>query len=172
MAHYCICPKCNIRFDRDKIQAVKISTKRYGHAICYPDNTDFVPLAKTKDQDPDYIALMNYIEKIFGDKANYAQINRQLKIYTTEKGYSYSGIMKSLIFFFEIKGNSIEKTNGAIGIVPFVYQDAYQYYLNLFLAQQANQNVTLLTQTKEVNIKPPKMRGTKQKLFDLGESEE
>lgn len=169
--HMVKCPKCGLMFDTNSVQAVKVSARRYGHATCYPDNTDYVPLVKTKEQDTDYIALMNYIKKIFGDKANYAQINRQLKIYTTENGYSYSGIMKSLIFFFEVKGNSIDKANGAIGIVPYVYQDAYNYYLGLYLAQQANQNKTLLTTLKEIIIRPPKMRGTKQKFFNLGEWE-
>ena len=41
MAHNVICPKCGIKFDRDKIQAVKISARRYGHATCYPDNKNF-----------------------------------------------------------------------------------------------------------------------------------
>lgn len=169
MAHYCICPKCNIRFDRDKIQAVKVSARRYGHATCYPDNTDYVSLVKTKEQDTDYIALMNYIKKIFGDKANYAQINRQLKIYTTENNYSYSGIMKSLVYWYEVKGNSIEKSNYALGIVPFIYQDAYNYYYSLFVAKQVNENKTLQTEVREIVIPPPKKQGTKRKLFDLGE---
>lgn len=169
MAHYCICPKCSQKFDRDKIQAVQVAARRYGHATCYPDNKDFIPLIKTKEEDEDYIKLMDYINQLFGKNANYAQIKRQLKIYTEENKYSYSGIMKSLIYFYEIKGNSINKANGALGIVPFVYNDAYNYYYNLFMAQQANKDKTLITKIKEIIIKPPKSNNIKKKLFNLGE---
>ena len=76
------------------------------------------------------------IKQLFGDTANYAQIKRQLKIYINDNHYSYSGILKSLIYFYKIKGNSTEKANGALGIVPFVYQDAYNYYYSIWLANQ------------------------------------
>jgi hypothetical protein len=172
MGHQVICVKCNQKFDRDSIQAVRVGARRYAHASCDPDNKDLVPLVIKPDKDPDMTKLKDYINKKYGERARWVLINKQIKDYTKEKGYSLSGILKSLIYFYEVKGNSVDGSNGGIGIVDYCYQDAYQYYLNLFLAQQANQNVTLLTQTKEVNIKPPKMRGTKQKLFDLGESEE
>jgi hypothetical protein len=45
--------------------------------------------------------------------------------------YTYSGIHRSLEYFYEVKGNSLDKANGGIGIVPFVYQDAYNYYYSL-----------------------------------------
>ena len=44
--HKCKCPKCGIEFDRDKIQAVRVSARRYGHATCYPDNKDLIPLSE------------------------------------------------------------------------------------------------------------------------------
>ena len=122
MSHYCICPACEQKFDRDKIQAVRVGARRYGHATCYPDNTDFIPLAepkvkkKTKEEDPDLTKLKDYISKLFGDKARWAMINKQLKTYITDNKYSYSGILKSLIYWYEVKGNGIEKSNGAIGM--------------------------------------------------------
>ena len=42
MAHYCICTVCNQRFDRDKVQAVKSSARRYAHLRCMP-NGEKVP---------------------------------------------------------------------------------------------------------------------------------
>ena len=99
-------------------------------------------------------------------------INKQIKKYKEENGYSYSGILKSLVYFYDVKHNSKEKANNAISIVPYIYQDAYNYYYSLFLAQQATQDKTLITKVKEIIIKPPKMRGTKQQFFDLGEWED
>ena len=48
MSHYVKCPKCGETFDRDIIQAVRINGRRYGHAKCYPDNNNFVPLVEKK----------------------------------------------------------------------------------------------------------------------------
>ena len=168
--HLVKCVICGNTFDRDTIQAVRHGARRYAHASCEPDNKDFVPLVKKPEQDPDMIKLREYIANKYEDKARWPLINKQIKDYVA-KGYSISGILKSLVYFYDVKGNNVEGSNGGIGIVDYTYQDAYNYYLNLFLAQKANQNKTLLTQIKEILIKPPKMRGTKQKFFDLGEYE-
>ena len=169
MAHNVICPKCGIKFDRDKIQAVKISARRYGHATCYRDNKDFVECPNLESND--LIQLNEYIYSLFGENTNWALVKQQIKKYQ-KQGYSLTGIKKALVYFYDVKHNSKEKANNAIGIVPFCYQDAYNYYYSLFLAQQATQDKTLITKVKEIIIKPPKMRGTKQQFFDLGEWED
>lgn len=171
MAHLVKCSICGEKFDRDLVQAVRTGARRYAHATCDPSNKDLVPLVKKPGQDPDMVKLREYITNKYGDKARWPLINKQIKDYVA-KGYSVSGILKSLVYFYDVKGNSIDGSNGGIGIVDYTYQDAYNYYLNLFLAQQANQNKTLLNQIKEIIIKPPQKLGTKQKLFDLGEYED
>ena len=99
-------------------------------------------------------------------------INKQLKKYKEEQGYSYTGILKSLIYFYEVKANSTDKANGSLGIVPYVYQDAYNYYYSLFMAQQGTLNKELVIKEKEITIRPPHMLGTKHKLMKLGEEDE
>jgi hypothetical protein len=47
--------------------------------------------------------------------------------------YTYSGIKRTLEYFYEVKKNSIEKANGGIGIVPWVYEEAKRYYYNQWL---------------------------------------
>ena len=76
---------------------------------------------ETSKRSKDKEELNEYIKKLF--KIDYvdARIQKQIKQYVEEYHYSYSGIRKALIYFFEIKGNSIEKSNGGIGIVPYVY---------------------------------------------------
>ena len=167
--HIVKCPKCGQDFDTNSIQAVRVSARRYGHATCYPDNTDFVPLVLKLEDDADYKRIMDYCSKIFGTTAKWASIKKEIKKFTEENQYSLSGIYKSLIYWYEVKKNPIDKANGHLGIVPFIYQDAYNYYLALFIAQQANTNKVLDKETKEVTIAPPKMRGTKQKLIEFEE---
>lgn len=172
--HLVKCAICGETFDRDSIQAVRHGARRYSHATCEPDNTDFVPLVlpKKKAEDPELKELNNYIYKLFGDKTNWALVKKQIKTYTEENKYSISGILKSLVYFYEVQNNNIEKSNYAIGIVPFCYQAARDYYYGLWLAQQRNENKIIITKEKEVVIKEPRKPGLLKKFFRLGEDDE
>jgi hypothetical protein len=152
-----------MQFDTNLIQAVKHGARRYAHYTCFPQG-ELVPLGP--EADPDMIKLKEYINNKFGKQANYALINKQIKQFQS-KGYTLSGILKSLVYFYDVKHNTIEKSNGGIGIVDFIYNDARQYYYNLFMAQQANKDKIFSKEEKEVIIKPPKMRGTKQQFFEI-----
>lgn len=171
--HIVKCPKCGVQFDTNSVQAVRISARRYGHASCYPDNTDFVPM-ETKTEDKDLTALKDYITKLYGDKANWHLIMKQIKDFQTQYNYSLSGILKSLVWFYEVKGNSPEKSNGGIGIVPYAYQDAYNYYYSLFVAQSQNATIDiqeLTNKVKEVVIPPPEIKLPK-RLFNLEDEDD
>lgn len=170
MAHYVICSVCGQRFDRDKIQAVKSGARRYAHQSCKPDG-EIVPLPQV---DSEYTDLMECIKEIYKDEVNYALVKKQIKQYQEEYNYTLSGIKKSLIYFYKVKGNPIDKSKGGIGIVPFVYKDAYNYYYSLFVAQSQNENKNLqqiTSKIKEIIIKPPKIK-KKIRFFDLGEEED
>lgn len=167
--HLVKCPICGKTFDTNVEQAVKYGARRYAHQACYP-NGELVPLGP--EADPDMVSLKNYINQIYGDSANWALINRQIKKFTQENKYSLSGILKSLVFFYDIKKNPIEKSQGGIGIVPYCYQDAYNYYYALYMAQVGNQDKVVQNNIKEITIKPPKKKKKKLKLFNLGEEEE
>jgi len=155
MAHYCICSVCGVRFDRDKIQAVKSGARRYAHQTCLPQG-EIVPLPQ---KDEDLVKLENYIQQLLGEDYNKARVNKQIKDYVAE-GYTLSGILKSLIYFYEVKGNSREKANGGIGIVPFVYKDAYRYYYSLYIANLQNQEKDvkeITSKVKEISIPIPQI---------------
>lgn len=170
--HIVKCAKCGIAFDTNTTQAVKISARRYGHASCFPDNKDLVPL-ENNVENLDLIKLKEYITSKYGDKARWPLINKQIKDYLA-KGYSLSGILKSLIWFYDIKGNNIDNSNGGIGIVDFCYQDSFNYYYSLFLAQSQNENKDIkefTTKIKEITIPLPHIQ-EKKRLFNLEEEEE
>ena len=172
MAHLVKCVICGKSFDRDSIQAVRHGARRYSHATCEPDNTDFVPLVVKKVEDKELTALKAYIAEKYKDKANWALINRQIKQYKKENDYSYSGMLKSLIYFFEVQHNGIEKSNGGIGIIPFVYKQTRDYYYSLWVAQQQNQDKVFENKEKEVVIKEPRKKGLFKKFFSLGDEDE
>lgn len=170
MAHMVKCTVCGESFDRDKVQAVKSGARRYAHYTCLPEG-ELVPLPNAV-VDQDLVDLENYIKNLLGDDYNPARVKKQIKDYKNEYNYSYSGMLKALVWFYEVKGNSIEKANGGIGILPFVYQDAYNYYYSLYLAQLVNEEKDVnqyKTKVREIVIKSPSVAGKPIRLFDLGE---
>lgn len=168
MSHLVKCAICNQIFDRDKIQAVRHGARRYSHFQCEPEG-EKVPLPK---KDEDLEKLLKYINKIFNGNQNQARVNQSIKKFHEEYNYSYSGMQKALTYFYEVKKNSIEKANNSISIIPFIYQDAYNYYYDLFLAQQKNEDKILEIKEKEVIIKQPYKIGTTKKFFNLGDEDE
>jgi hypothetical protein len=156
LSHLVKCAICNQTFDRDKIQAVKHGARRYSHFECEP-NGEIVPLPK---KDEDLEKLLNYINKLFHGNQNQIRVNQSIKKFHNEYNYSYSGMLKALIYFFEIKGNSIDKANNSISIIPYVYQDAYRYYYSLYIANLQNQEKDvkeITSKVKEISIPIPQI---------------
>ena len=145
------------------------AVRRYAHQEC-----SLTEEQKKSKEEQDKIDLDNYIMQLF--KIDYvdARIRKQIKQYREEYNYTYSGIRKALIYFYEVKGNPIEKANGGIGIVPYVYQNAYNYYLALWQAQQKNQDKVLtnyVPKVKEVVIPRPQRKVKKRELFTFLDEE-
>ena len=172
MAHLVKCAVCGEQFNRDIIQAVKHGARRYAHYTCKPDG-ELVPLAEQKD--PDLVQLEEYIKQLLNDTYVHPRVRKQINEYKEQYNYSYSGILKSLIYFYEVKGNKKDKLEQfGIAIVPYVYKDAYNYYYDLFLAQSRNQTKDIVIATskvKEITIKPPAVK-IKKKFFNLDDEKE
>ncbi len=109
--HSVICVYCGEKFDRDKEPAVQINNRRYAHKKC----AEKYGQQKTKEE-RDLEELERYIKKLFNVSYINAKIRKQLLEYRKEYNYTYSGILKTLIYWYEKKGNSIEDANGGIGI--------------------------------------------------------
>ena len=169
MAHIVTCVYCKQRFDRDKLPFIQVSQRRYAHQECSLSEDQ-----KKDKEEQDKINLENYILQLF--KVDYIdpRVRKQIKQYREEYNYTYSGIHKALVYHFEIKGGSIEKANGGIGIVPYVYQHAYNYYLALWQAKQRNQDKVIneyVPKVKEVVISRPQRKVKKRELFTFLDEE-
>lgn len=156
------CKYCGQYFNRNAEPFVEVGGRRYAHAAC----------AETLSQEErDYLELEKYIKQLFGINTLTARIKRQIADYKEQYNYSYSGMQKTLYWWFELKKNSLDKANNGIGIVPYVYQDACDYYYRLYLAQIANDisdiqkihNVAV----KEIEIGSPRVRTDPPKLFNF-----
>lgn len=169
MAHKVKCIYCKQTFDRDKYSFVQISPRRYAHVNCASIEKD-----RLKQEEADKIALEEYIMKLLGEDFVSPKVRKQLNTYIEQYQYTYSGIRKALIYFYEVKGNSKEKANGGIGIVPYVYKDAFNYYYAIWEAKEKNQNKdvkTFIPDEKVVTITSPKRKIKKRKLFSFLDEE-
>lgn len=173
-AHIVKCPYCSENFDTNKVPFIQIG-RRYAHQSCYDEaggKITYLKKAQTKEKkekgDSELDQLKSYINNLYGEKANWPMIMKQIKDYQ-KLGYTLSGIEKSLKYFYEIQHNNPEQSNGGIGIVAYTYSAAYQYYLDIYLTNQNNENKTLSSAVKEYIIKIPESKRLKRKLLPLGE---
>ena len=171
MAHIVKCSVCGEKFDRDKSQAVKTGARRYAHYRCFPEG-ELVPLLNPVDED--LVALEEYISNLLGSNYNPAKVKKQIKDFKSQYDYSYSGMLKTLIWWYDIKGNPKDKAQGGIGIIPFVYKDAANYFYSLYLAQLENESILVSTYKpiiKEIEIFSPEVHRRPIKLFNSEEEE-
>ena len=99
---------------------------------------------------------------------------KQINEYIKEYNYTYSGMLKALIYFYEIKHGSIEEAHDGVGIIPYIYQDAYNYYYNLWLAKQKNAEKEIsdyIPEVIEIRIPSPQRSIKKRNLFSFLDEE-
>ena len=102
------------------------------------------------------------------------KVRKQLAAYVEQYNFTYSGMKKALIYFYEVKGNDKKKANGGIGIIPYCYTDAYNYYYSLWVANQKNEGKVIIDykpQIREVRIPPPQLKPRKRRLFNFFEED-
>ena len=168
--HLVKCKFCGEIFDTNNEEFVKPTSNRYAHKSCYEKT-----LKEKTQEELDREDLENYIKQLLHISQLTPKINKQIKTFREENNYSYSGIKRCLIYFYEIQRNDIEKANGGIGIVPWVWDQAYTYFYSLWIAQQKNENKTIESykpKNIEIVIPPPQRKPKKRKLFSFLDKEE
>lgn len=167
------CLYCGQMFDANMEPFVKPNARRYAHKSCAQSAEE-----NQSQEERDKKELEEYIKQLFGINSISIKIKKQIDTFKKEKNYSYSGMRKTLKYFFEIRGNSIEKANGGIGIIPYVYDQAFDYWRALWEAQERNKGVVIQKYNlpvREVHIAPPKrepMKHMRQLFTFLDEREE
>ncbi len=117
--HIVKCVFCQEKFDRDKEKYQEIGYRRYAHLRCHEPKIDVDGTA--------YNMIIQYCSQIFGEKANFKRIGKQIKDFILQ-GMTYKGIYLSLKYWYDVKKNRIERSNGGIGIVPYIYKEASAYW--------------------------------------------
>lgn len=162
-----ICAFCKKPLSKKDANCVMLNNGKYVHKECQA-------LEESREK-TDREKLEDYIKTLFSLTYIEPRVKAQIKKYVEEYNYTYSGMQKALYYFYEIKGGDKSKANGGIGIIPYVYQAAYNYHYNLWLAQQKNKDVEIklyVPQIKEIVIPRPERKVKKRPLFAFLDEEE
>lgn len=132
-------------------------------------------LKQTESDDRD--ALWYYIFRLFGEYSedkpvsdwNITQMQKFRK-----QGMPYRGQLLTLQYFYEVRKNSKDRSNGSIGIIPFVYDEARLYYeKQAKKADEIGRAIQKQLEQDRIEIKynPSDYIGkkTRRKLIDLNE---
>ena len=128
MAHKVKCLYCGEQFDRDIEPTKQVSTRRYAHLKCWEEH-----LANMSQEEKDIAAFYDYTRQLFGEDYNYLLTKKLAERYVKENQYTYSGMLKALKYWYEVRKNPINTDRG-VGIIPYVYKNAYDYYYALWQA--------------------------------------
>lgn len=138
------CPYCGEEiskkdtFIKNTIQG--LGTRSYYHVKCHelaqttPKNEwpNKIKQAEDKEGEIQLWAeiIYDYILKVQRITPNFVLIKKQLENYVSPKfGYKHKGVYLSVKYFYEVKRRLGEdKSNGGIGIVPYVYDEAKDYW--------------------------------------------
>ena len=146
------------------------SARRYAHLACAVAEE-----STRKQEDIDKEKLEQYILELLGEEYISPRVRKQMNTFIEEYKFTYSGIHKALIYFYEIKRNDKSKANGGIGIVPYCYKQARDYYYSIWLSQQKNENKVVRDYVPEVivvKIPPPQVKVRKGKFFTFFDKED
>lgn len=125
MAHWVKCLFCGETFDADKEEYVMPNSRRYAHKSCAENHVDY----KSKIHD--------FMKGKLGTQYSFTKIESQIKKIKAQEQIDEECIYRSLVYWYEILGNSADKANGGIGIVPYIYN---QY---LVWAQEQRKNAQI-----------------------------
>lgn len=171
MAHYVTCLYCKKQFNRDKEPTKKVSARRYAHLKCWEDH-----FANMSQEEKDIQNFYDYTKNLFGEDYNYILTKKLAERYAKENNYTYSGMLKTLKWYYEKEGHSIDKSNGSIGIIPYVYKQALTYYYNLYKAQLINKEKDIpnfiKSKEREIIIESPQVYVRPPHMWFEGENEE
>lgn len=159
--HLVICKVCGKQFDTNKEEAILIGN-RYAHKSC---------LEKINSEEQELKSLEDYIKHMFNKNSLDVSDRKQLLNFKKDYNYTYGGMLKTLIFYYEILNHSIKDTNTVLGIIPYYYDRAYKYYYNKFIIENKNKEKISkgfgTDNVKTIIIHSPKSIKTIN-LFDLG----
>lgn len=128
------CLYCGKEVDTEYSWSWKKVGKRYAHDECYEIHT--------KNED-DIKMASDKIKIILGDAYIKAKVEKQLQQYINE-GKSCDNVVKTLEYWYDVKKEDPfrEQSQGGIGIVGYIYNEAMNYYNEKDRLESLSNNVS------------------------------
>lgn len=176
MAHKVKCLYCCASFDADTEDFVKHGN-RYAHRECAERIEAGLEVKKiVSDETPqrliDLQNLKDYINELYHKQCNWQMIMQQIKKFEAEE-YTLSGMQKTLYYWYEVKKNPVSKSKQHIGIIPYAYPLAQEYFKQLYEIEQKNKDKIncqeRIEECIEIKVREPEAARKKLKFFDIGE---
>jgi hypothetical protein len=112
---------------------------------CYNQNISLIEEQEEQRKD-----LLQYIKKLFKIIIIPEEWLIQIDNYIKEKK-TYTGIQKTLYYFYEILDNTILTTYG-LSIVKYKYDEAKQYFMKIYETIENNKQVDLTPKIVNITI--------------------
>lgn len=143
------------------------------------DNMTYIETGKTKKQkkyyheeclevkerdSQEYADLLDYICNLFNIEVPNGMILKQIKEFKQGYKYRYYAMQLALHYFFVIKENNIPE-HKTIGIVPFVMEDAKNYYQRVSSISEEEHQIKSVSTI----IKEPKRTNSMKKTINISE---
>lgn len=147
---------------------VRIHGGLFAHTKC---REDYLALPKDSLEE-----LKDYITELLDIPFCSPGMVRIINRYQENEGFTYSGMHKTLYYIFNIKKIPIRRENleSLLGLIPYNYYEAQNYYYNIWLANSVNQEKNIedyIPKEIEIHITPPQREIKKRKLFSFLDEE-
>lgn len=137
MAHKVMCRACRQYFDTDKLSVdewIMPTPRHYYHTKCYADwKNNRTNIRVTGKPDEWYLEqLTEYLYQDLKIPVDFPKLSSQWKNFlaSKKKQMTAKGIYFSMRYFYDVKHGDPQKAQGGIGIIPNIYEEATQYWIN------------------------------------------
>ena len=123
-----VCRICHYPIDNkpetEGVDWIQPSRGWYFHKTCY-DTWKAAPAT-----DEEWVSMIfDFLARDMKVNYNYHLCKAQIEKFWKDNKINPKGIYFTLKYFYEVKHNSWEKGHGGLGIVPWVFDDAKQYWI-------------------------------------------
>lgn len=175
MAHIVTCRWCGEKFDTEKVEWTMPSRNQYYHTECWKMKQEpgsIRPNAEKDNASDEWRkVIFDFITRDLKGECNYARINQQLNEYKKKNpDWTYKGMFFALKWFYEIKHNSWDKSNGGVGILPYIYYDGTEYWRKRENAEKGivkaiEQQIKERENRQTITVQRTEQKKPKQKYF-------
>lgn len=163
---YVRCFYCGEAFNREKEPCEKVRGRRWAHKACFD---------KYATDEDLKIQIFDYVKELFDIDVVSEEVKRQVQNYLG-RGYTCKGILNALKYFYDVQKHSIVQADERIGIVPYVYNEAQEFFAKADKIREINEKILSGWSEEQdvikISIPSPQRQVQKRNLFSFLDEEE